>query len=322
VLLDLHMPFMSGEDVLTSLRASRPTDGYLPVIMLTGDLTAEAKRRAFRAGARDFVGKPYDRDEVLLRIRSHLAIRRAQEELHHRNRGLQQDLLQHAEELRRTQVELLDRLARAAEFRDDSTGEHARRVGALSARIAEELGFHADAVELIRRAATLHDVGKIGISDDILRKPGKLTDAEMAVMRNHVTIGAEILGGGANAYLEVAERIALTHHEWWDGNGYRGLRGDEIPIEGRIVAVADVFDALTHERCYKGAWPVHRAVTRIVSLRGRQFDPAVVDAFLRLNAGAPATQALPGGSPSRDTRAGSSSAGTPQPARPSLVPES
>lgn len=284
LLLDLHMPLMSGEEVLVRLREDLTTTGYLPVIMLTGDVTLDAKQRAFHAGARDFVAKPYDRDEVLLRIQSHLEVRRKQDELNDHNRVLQKDVQDRAEQLRDAQIELLHRLARAAEYRDDDTGEHATRVGDLSARIAGELGLPSELVELIWRAATLHDIGKIGISDTILQKPGKLTDTEMEIMRRHISIGAEILGGGSNAYLAVAERVALTHHEWWDGNGYQGLSGEEIPIEGRIVAIADVFDALTHARSYKAAWSVEKAIDHIVNLRGRHFDPAVVDAFLRVMA--------------------------------------
>ena len=196
-------------------------------------------------------------------------------------------------DLKDLQLELLDRLAHAAEYRDDDTGEHARRVGRLSARIAAELGFDVETVELICRAAMLHDLGKIGVSDRILLKPGKLTDAEMSRMRQHVSIGAEILSGGSSPYLHVAERIARSHHEWWNGRGYQGMVGEDIPIEGRIVAVADVFDALISERPYKEAWPVSQATDYIVGNSGVQFDPAVVEAFLRVLASAPLRESAP-----------------------------
>jgi putative two-component system response regulator len=281
VLLDLHMPFVTGDEVLARMRQEMPGECYFPVIMLTGDATAEAKRRAFLAGAQDFISKPYQQEEVLLRIHSQLAVGRSHRDLQEQKRELEA-AGERTGELEQAELELLDRLARAAEYRDDDTGEHAQRVGRLATRIASELGLPAQAVELIWRAAALHDVGKIGIADDILLKPGKLTPEEMEAMRRHVTIGADILTGGSSRYLRVAERIALTHHEWWDGNGYLGLCGEEIPIEGRIVAVADVYDALTHERPYKAAWRVPDAVAHIVGLQGRQFDPAVIAAFLRV----------------------------------------
>lgn len=282
ILLDLHMPHASGEDVLRRLGQELPAEGYLPVIVLTGDSTGEARNRVFRAGARDFIPKPYDLHEVVLRIQNQLEIRRLHRIMQASNQELEMAVRERTAELHQSQIELLERLARAAEYRDDDTGDHAKRVGRLSARLAGDLGLSAERVELIWRAATLHDLGKIGVSDTILLKPGKLTPEEMDVMRTHVTVGADILSGGTSRYLQVAERIALTHHEWWDGNGYLGMRGEEIPIEGRIVAVADVFDALTHERPYKRAWTVDAAVEHISRLRGRHFDPAVVDALRRV----------------------------------------
>jgi putative two-component system response regulator len=282
ILLDLHMPHASGEEVLQRLRQELPVEGYLPVIVLTGDSTSEARSRVFRAGARDFISKPYDLHEVVLRIQNQLEIRRLHRMMQASNLELEAAVRERTAELQQSQIELLERLARAAEYRDDDTGEHAKRVGRLSARLAGDLGLSAQRVELIWRAATLHDLGKVGVSDTILLKPGKLTPEEMEVMRTHVSVGADILSGGTSGYLQVAERIALTHHEWWDGNGYLGMREEEIPIEGRIVAVADVFDALTHERPYKHAWTVEAAVEHISRLRGTHFDPAVVDALLRV----------------------------------------
>lgn len=282
VLLDLQMPFLRGEQVLARLRAELPSDVVLPVIVLTGDPTEQAKETVFQTGAQDFIRKPYGEVDVILRIRNQLAMSRAHRALLNHNQVLERLVDERTQDLRHAQLELLERLAHAAEYRDDDTGEHARRVGRLSARIAAELGFDSETVELIWRAAMLHDVGKIGISDTILMKPGKLTDEEMEEMRTHVVIGAEILAGGSSSYLKVAERIARSHHEWWNGRGYLGLSRDEIPIEGRIVAVADVFDALTHERPYKEAWSVDRAIKHIVSCSGSHFDPAVVNALLRV----------------------------------------
>jgi PAS domain S-box-containing protein/putative nucleotidyltransferase with HDIG domain len=197
------------------------------------------------------------------------------------------------EELRAAQHEVLQRLAVAAEYRDDDTGQHTRRVGDLSARLAASLGLPDDEVELIRRAAPLHDVGKIGIPDAILLKPGRLTGAEFDRVKTHTLIGAQMLAGRGFPLLECAERVARSHHERWDGAGYpHGLAGRDIPLVGRIVALADVFDALTHDRPYKSAWSHEAALTEIDAQRGRQFDPELVDAFLALfpasrDAGAP-----------------------------------
>jgi putative two-component system response regulator len=183
--------------------------------------------------------------------------------------------------LKDTQVQVIQRLALAVEYRDDETGDHTRRVGDLAASIAAELGMSADVVVLLRQAAPLHDVGKIGIPDSILLKPGRLTDAEFAEMKRHTTFGAEMLADGQGALLDMAERIALAHHERWDGTGYPlGLSGNDIPLVGRIVAIADVYDALTHSRPYKEAWEPAHAIAEIRAQAGRQFDPQVVRAFL------------------------------------------
>jgi putative two-component system response regulator len=189
----------------------------------------------------------------------------------------------HAEmQLADAQLEILERLALAAEYRDDDTGAHTRRVGESAAAIATALGLPQDEVELIRRAAPLHDVGKIAVPDAILRKPGRLTPEEFDQIKEHTVKGAAMLSGRAFPLLDLAQQIALTHHERWDGQGYpNGLAGDHIPLPGRIVAVADVFDALTHDRVYKEAWPAEEALHEIQTQAGRQFDPDVVEAFLR-----------------------------------------
>ncbi len=182
------------------------------------------------------------------------------------------------------QYETLDRLARAAESRDDNTGAHTHRVATTAALLARELGWPPDAVDRIERAAVLHDIGKIGISDAILLKPGRLTNGEFANIQTHTTSGGAILSGGRHSLLRLAESIALNHHERWDGSGYpQRLAGTEIPQAGRIVAVADVYDALTHKRPYKEAWSVEDAVAEIVDQADHQFDPAVVDAFVKLH---------------------------------------
>ena len=187
-------------------------------------------------------------------------------------------------ELADSQIEILDRLAHAAEFRDDDTGQHTRRVGRMAALLAQSLGLPEEQVAVIQQAAPLHDVGKIAISDLILLKPGKLTDDEFATMKTHSALGAALLSNGRSEAVQMAERIAGSHHERWDGRGYPNqLSGEDIPLEGRILAVVDVFDALTHERPYKRAWPVAEAVAEIEGQSGKQFDPRVVEAFLKLN---------------------------------------
>jgi putative nucleotidyltransferase with HDIG domain len=197
--------------------------------------------------------------------------------------SLEQSVAQRTEELERTQSEVLERLAQAAELRDDDTGEHTRRVGTTAAAIAHELGLGEDEVELIRRAAPLHDVGKIGVPDELLLKPGRLSDEEFEKMREHTTLGAQILSSPAFPLMRAAEEIAISHHERWDGRGYpNGLAQQDIPLPGRIVAVADVFDALTNSRPYKPAWSVEEAIAEIARGSGSQFDREVVEAFLRL----------------------------------------
>jgi putative two-component system response regulator len=186
-------------------------------------------------------------------------------------------------QLEAAQTEMLGRLAQAAEYRDDDTGQHTYRVGQMAGRIARRMGLSEAEADLIERAAPLHDVGKIGISDTILLKPGQLTELEYRVMRMHTVIGGRLLSLGHSSLVKKAEHIAHSHHECWDGSGYPdGASGEDIPVEAQVVAVADVFDALTHERPYKVAWPVRQAVEEIASQRGAQFCPRAVDAFLML----------------------------------------
>lgn len=282
LLLDLHMPGMSGLDVIAAVR-ERKSETYLPILMLTADISSEAKVRALSTGANDFLTKPFDRTEVELRIRNLLQIRHLHMTLQNQNILLEHKVAKRTEQLNAVKIELLERLAMAAEFRDDQTGQHTQRVGRTCALIASKLSMTPQEVEFIRRAAPLHDVGKIGIPDAILLKAGPLSPAQRELMKRHTTIGARLLSDSNSETLQLAEQIAATHHERWDGTGYGGnLGGEHIPLAGRILAVADVFDALTHERPYKNAWPMDQAVEEIKSQRGRQFDPTVVDAFLDL----------------------------------------
>lgn len=284
VLLDLQMPGMDGFELMDRLGPLTDNGSGVPFLVLTADATDETRRRALSVGARDFLTKPLDRIELLLRVRNLLQVKQLQDRLREQNADLEDKVAERTRDLDQSRLEVLERLALAAEYRDDDTQEHAWRIGRIGALVAVALGLPEAEVELIARAAPLHDVGKIGIPDAILLKPGRLTDEEFEVIKTHPRIGAEILTGSRSPLLRLAERIALTHHERWDGGGYpRGLSGEEIPIAGRIVAVADVFDALTHERPYKHAWTVEKAVAEILGQVGRHFDPCVVDAFATLD---------------------------------------
>jgi putative two-component system response regulator len=281
ILLDLHMPHRDGLAVMDELNQIAEAS-YLPILMLTGDDTQEAKREALSRGAKDFLNKPFNSDEVLLRIGTLLETRFLYLQIQSQNQILEAKVRDRTRELESAQIEIIERLARAAEFRDDNTGQHTERVGQMAALLAKQIGLPDAQVSLIRRAAPLHDVGKIGIPDSILLKLGKLTADEFALVKTHTSIGARILSGSRFTILRLAEEIAFNHHERWDGDGYAGVVGAAIPLAGRIVAVADVFDALTQKRPYKAAWPVSDAIAEIDRQRGKQFDPTLVDAFLRV----------------------------------------
>jgi putative two-component system response regulator len=281
ILLDLHMPHMDGLAVMDQLHQLADAS-YLPILMLTGDLAPEARREALSRGAKDFVNKPFHSDEVVLRIRTLLETRFLYLQIQSQNQSLEAKVRERTMELEAAQIEIIERLARAAEFRDDNTGQHTERVGQMAALLAQEAALPDETVSLIRRAAPLHDVGKIGIPDAVLLKLGKLTEEEFRLVKTHTTIGARILSGSKFAMLRLAEEIAFSHHEHWDGNGYEGLSGESIPLAGRIVTIADVFDALTQKRPYKAAWSIGEAIAEIERQRGRQFDPTLVDAFLRV----------------------------------------
>jgi putative two-component system response regulator len=283
VVLDLHMPGLGGMAVLEQLRPALDAEGWLPVLMVSGDLTSEARQRALANGARDFMAKPYDAGEAVLRIRNLLEMRFLHRHVRDENRRLERKVAERTRELELAQGEMLERLAQAAELRDDETGEHVRRVGDLAAGIARTMGLDDSFAAMLRRAAALHDVGKIGIPDSILRKPGPLTADERVRMNEHAAIGARILAGGHSELMAMAERIAAAHHERWDGTGYpRGLAREDIPREARIVAVADFYDALTHDRPYRPAFHPRVAVDEVVRGLGSHFDPEAAHALLRL----------------------------------------
>ncbi len=283
VILDMHMPAPNGHEILRAIREDLFPGQYLPVIALTGDTSSDTKTQALHAGASDFLVKPADALEILLRIRNLLEARQMHVSLGHYREHLEQVVQARTSELKATNRGALEALARAAEFRDDETGEHTKRVGDLSARIAVGLYLETTLVDAIRLTAPLHDVGKIAVPDNILLKPGKLDIAEFEMVKLHTTVGAKLLSIIHSPEMELAKSIALSHHEKWDGSGYpEGLVGDQIPLPARIVAVADVYDALTHERPYKKAWSHDQATDEIHSLSGRNFDPTVVKAFLQI----------------------------------------
>ena len=282
LLLDLMMPHLDGFGVMEQLCALEGNE-FLPILVLTADINPQTKERALSGGAKDFLTKPLGSVEVLLRVKNLLETRFLHLAQQQQNRTLEERVVERTRDLENSQSEMLQRLAQAAEFRDDDTGQHTQRVGEMAARLAEKLGIDAQRIALIRRAAPLHDVGKIGIADEILLKPGKLTDEEFAIMKTHAAIGAALLRNGHSDLVQLAEIIAHTHHERWDGRGYpRNLAGENIPIEGRILALVDVFDALTNERPYKKAWTREDALAEIERNAGTQFDPTAAAAFLQM----------------------------------------
>lgn len=282
VLLDLHMPELDGFAVMDALSDRIAPGDFVPIVILTADVNPEVRRRALSAGAKDFLTKPVDPIEVVLRIRNLLETRHLYRQLQDQNATLERKVSERTQQLEKAQIEILERLARAAEYRDDETGHHAQRVGHIAALVAHELGLPDEHVVLIRRAAPLHDVGKIGIPDDILLKPGSLTDAEFDEMKKHTSIGAGILSGSRFPVLRLAEEIAMYHHENWDGSGYMNLEGETIPVPAQIVRAADVFDALTHARPYKEAWSVDQALVELRSLTGQHFRDVVTEALFGL----------------------------------------
>ena len=281
LLLDLNMPHLSGFDVMASLRDK--VGEYFPILMLTADERATTKKQALASGAKDFLNKPFDSTEVILRVCNLLEARHFQQRLAKNNDLLEGLVAERTRQLEQSQVEMLVRLARASEYRDDSSGEHVWRVSQLTGQIGTELGLERPHVELLIRAARLHDVGKIAIPDGILMKPSRLNAPEFDVIKTHTTVGAQLLSGGQSPLMKLAETIALTHHERWDGAGYpAGLAGADIPLEGRIFAVADTLDALTHDRVHQRACSLVEAVVKIEAQTGTQFDPKVVAAFLNV----------------------------------------
>jgi len=283
LLLDLEMPHVHGFDVLRSIRATLPSlADVMPILVITGTEAADAKTQALELGATDFVHKPFDQTEVLLRVRNLLRMRHAYVRQLKINEELERQVQARTQELTRATDTFVFKLAQVCEMRDVSTGQHIVRVGRMARMLAEAAGLPETICFMIERAAPLHDVGKIGIPDDILLKPDKLTDEEFAQMKTHSSIGQGILNDHDSMLVQMAATIATSHHERWDGTGYpEGLRGESIPIEGRITAICDVFDALLSQRPYKTPWSGQDAVEYLVSQSGHQFDPTLVDLFVQ-----------------------------------------
>ena len=301
VLLDIHMPEINGLEILAAIRSDE-TLCRTPVLILTGSSDPETKLTALQAGATDLLQKPVHGEELLARLGNVLRVKAYHDRLHRHSEDLEEAVRRRTAELEASRLDVIHCLARAAEFRDDDTGQHIIRVGRYARIIAEQLGFSQQDLDILEPAAQLHDVGKIGISDTILLKPGSLTpeefemmqkhcgfgrkiiqqvpDSDVAMLRKHTEIGARIMDAGSSPILEMARRIAQTHHERWDGNGYPlGLAGDDIPLEGRITAAADVFDALSSRRPYKPPFPLQKCFAIMEEGRSTQFDPQVLDAF-------------------------------------------
>ena len=272
ILLDIMMPGMDGYEVCRRLKAD-PATSSIPVVFVTAKGEVTDEKHGFDLGAVDYITKPISPPLVQARLRTQLA-------LYDQSRELTRQVEERTEELVSTRLEVIRRLGRAAEYKDNETGLHVIRIGHFSRLIAEAYGGNDDWADLVFNAAPMHDIGKIGIPDSVLLKPGKLDADEWELMKKHVEFGVEIIGNHPSPLLQMSRTIVLAHHEKWDGSGYPGgLAGDEIPLEGRIVALADVFDALTSERPYKKAWSVEDAVKWIDDNAGRHLDPALVALF-------------------------------------------
>jgi putative two-component system response regulator len=275
ILLDVMMPDMDGYEVCRRLKAD-PTTAHIPVIFVTAKHDAVNEEHGFEIGAVDYITKPFSPQLVRARVRTHLA-------LYDQNRQLIDKVNERTKALKESQLRIIHHLGRAVEYKDNETGAHVIRMSYITRLIAEHCVNDIEWVERIFHAAPMHDVGKIGVADAILLKPGKLDPQEWEIMKKHTEFGAEILAVEGDPLLEMACSIALTHHEKWDGTGYpKGLKGEQIPLEGRIVAVADVIDALLSKRPYKEAWTPEQTETYLTEQTGKHFDPTLTEIAIKL----------------------------------------
>ena len=287
ILLDVMMPQTSGLEILEAVRLDESL-AHLPVLILTASTDAQTKQSALELGATDFLAKPVDPADLVPRVRNALLVKAHHDHLAGYSQQLEHEVRLRTAEVEASRLEIVHCLARAAEYRDDDTGRHVLRVGRYAGILAREAGLVDERIAMIEISAQLHDVGKIGVPDAILLKPGKLDPDEFAVMKRHCEYGRLIIMPDAPQpqqcapLLAMAAQIAFTHHEKWDGSGYPcGLAGEQIPLEGRITAVADVFDALGSRRPYKPPFPLEQCLAIVREGRGKHFDPSIVDALLR-----------------------------------------
>lgn len=279
LLLDIEMPYINGFDILKNVRKIHPPES-LPIIVISGLQSKESRNKALSLGANDYITKPFDQVEISLRLKSQLKVQSAHKIISNKKLELEGRVNRRTQALESSIDDLINSLAIAGELKDDETGKHLCRVGKYAGILARGYGLPNSIAKMIEKTAPLHDIGKIGVPDSILLKKGKLTDDERKIMQQHTLYGQKIIGNHDNMLLEVAQSVALNHHERWDGTGYpNGLSGETIPIEGRITALADVFDALTIKRSYKEAWPLDKALNKIKNESGKHFDPQLVDAL-------------------------------------------
>ncbi len=286
ILLDVMMPKMDGFEVTKKLKADEKTK-LIPIVLVTALRDTQDRVKGIDAGCDDFLSKPIETPELLARVKSLLMVKAYHDHMKNYEKELETEVTNKTKEIQlalnklsEAHIETIFRLSRAAEYKDEGTGEHIKRMSHYAVAVAEALGLNKENIKRIFYAAPMHDIGKIGIPDHILLKPGKLNPDEWKIMKQHSVIGAEILANSESGFIKLAEIIALTHHEKWDGSGYpKGLKGNDIPLVGRICAIADVFDVLTTKRPYKDAFSLENSFTNIKEERGKHFDPAVVDAF-------------------------------------------
>ncbi|MBF0483497.1 MAG: response regulator [Candidatus Omnitrophica bacterium] len=282
LILDLNMPEISGLDIIKKLKLTY-ADDYLPILILTSDDDKKLRQISLDSGAKDFVNKPYDNNEVISRSRNIIEVRLLNQQIKNTNVILEQKVKERTHELSETQMDLIDRLSKAMEFRDTETGMHILRMSHYSYALAKAIGLSPEECDTILSASPLHDIGKIGIPDNILLKPAKLTPEEFEIMKGHATIGGNLLAGSKSHLLQVAHDIALSHHEKWDGSGYpQKSNGIQIPLSGRICCIADVFDALTSKRPYKEPWSIEKTIEELKKGKGIHFDPVLIDKFLEI----------------------------------------